>query len=78
MPPSVVSTNTLVGAVYLETFLYPFMSGEVLVCLGFKGCVALSLSPKENWNTPSLVANMQTQVLRNNSQGLKLALSFRK
>lgn len=40
------------GAVYLGTFLYPFVSNEVLVCLHFKGCVALSLRSTENWEIP--------------------------
>lgn len=66
--PFVVSTITSVGEAYLGTFLYPFVSGEVLVCLGFKGCVALPLSPNDNWDTPSLVVNVQTQGLRNKTR----------
>lgn len=64
----VVSTITSVGVVYLGIFLYPFISGEVLVCLGFKGCVAFPLSPKENWDTPSPVITIQTQGLRNKTR----------
>lgn len=66
--PFVVATITSVGSVYLRTFLYRFISSEVLVCLGVKGCAARALTPEETWDVPLLIVNMQTQGLRNKSR----------
>lgn len=53
------SAITSLGAVFLGTFLYPFIWSEVLDCLHFKGCVAMFLPSAEIWDTPLFVVNMQ-------------------